>query len=175
MKHFHHEVNSDRQGRRPFQTRRQPSLRPAGFTLIELMIAVAIVAVIAVIAIPSYRQYVDRADNAQAGVDLNTLSPRLELFFIDKNRYPGSLAEINMDGMRDPWGNPYQYLLILGGGFRTQLNARKDNNLVPINSDYDLYSMGKDGSSSVPLTAPNSLDDVVRANNGRYVGTAKDY
>jgi general secretion pathway protein G len=112
---------------------------------------------------------------AQAGVDIAEISSHLERYFIDKNRYPGSLAELGMDGLRDPWGNSYRYLAILGGGFRVQTRVRKDNNLVPINSDFDLYSMGKDGRSSVPLTAPNSLDDVIRANNGRYIGAAKDY
>jgi len=173
--HLNRECYSDRQLQRLLLTRRQQLLRSGGFTLIELIIAVAIVAVIAVIAVPSYQQYVDRAENSQAAVDIATISPRLELFVIDNNRYPASLAEINMDGMRDPWGNPYKYLGIAGGGFSVQMKLRKDNKLVPINSDYDLYSMGKDGRSSVPLTAPNSLDDIVRANNGRYIGIAKDY
>ena len=52
---------------------------------------------------------------------------------------------------------------------------RKDHRLVPINSDYDLYSMGKDGRSVSPLTARHSHDDIIRANDGDYVGLAKDY
>jgi general secretion pathway protein G len=52
---------------------------------------------------------------------------------------------------------------------------RKDRNLVPINSDYDLYSMGPDGESMPPLTAARSRDDIVRANNGGFVGTAEAY
>jgi general secretion pathway protein G len=50
--------------------------------------------------------------------------------------------------------------------------ARKDRFLVPLNDDYDLYSMGKDGTSSPPLTAKVSQDDIIRANNGSYVGLA---
>jgi general secretion pathway protein G len=46
---------------------------------------------------------------------------------------------------------------------------------VPINSDFDLYSVGKDGQSQDPLTAPVSRDDIVRANNGRFVGLASTY
>jgi general secretion pathway protein G len=52
---------------------------------------------------------------------------------------------------------------------------RKDRNLVPINSDYDLYSVGPDGDSSLPLTAATSRDDIVRANDGRFIGKAEDY
>ena len=46
---------------------------------------------------------------------------------------------------------------------------------MPINSDFDLYSMGPDGESSPPLTAKSSRDDIVRANNGNFIGTAQGY
>jgi general secretion pathway protein G len=35
--------------------------------------------------------------------------------------------------------------------------------------------MGKDGKSQSPLTAKASRDDIIRANNGQYVGLAADY
>jgi general secretion pathway protein G len=52
---------------------------------------------------------------------------------------------------------------------------RKDHLLAPVNADFDLYSMGKDGQSMVPFTAKASRDDIVRANNGGYVGLVSDY
>ena len=52
---------------------------------------------------------------------------------------------------------------------------RKDKNLVPLNTDFDLYSKGPDGASQKPLNAEASRDDIVRANNGAYVGKAEDY
>jgi len=53
--------------------------------------------------------------------------------------------------------------------------ARRDHNLVPINSDFDLYSMGPDGQSVKPLTGGVSRDDIVRANDGAFVGKASTY
>jgi general secretion pathway protein G len=47
--------------------------------------------------------------------------------------------------------------------------------VVPINTDYDLYSMGKDGKSQPPLTAKDSRDDIIRANDGAYIGPAEGY
>ncbi|NIM58084.1 MAG: hypothetical protein GTO16_03950 [Candidatus Aminicenantes bacterium] len=44
-----------------------------------------------------------------------------------------------------------------------------------LNSDYDLYSLGKDGKSEGPITAEESQNDVVRANNGTYIDLASDY
>jgi len=52
---------------------------------------------------------------------------------------------------------------------------RKDRFLTPINSDYDLYSMGPDGESNEPLTVPVSRDDIIRASDGAYVGVAENF
>ncbi|NOS79612.1 MAG: prepilin-type cleavage/methylation domain-containing protein, partial [Nitrospira sp.] len=50
--------------------------------------------------------------------------------------------------------------------------ARKDRFLVPINSDFDIYSMGRDGQTVAPLTAPKSHDDIIRASDGGFYGLA---
>ncbi|MEE8148540.1 MAG: hypothetical protein V3T24_13110, partial [Longimicrobiales bacterium] len=59
----------------------------------------------------------------------------------------------------------------LGGG--APPGARKDKFLVPINSDFDLYSLGSDGKSTPPLGAKASKDDIIRANDGSYMGIAE--
>ena len=46
---------------------------------------------------------------------------------------------------------------------------------MPLNSLYDLYSIGKDGKSVPPLTAKASWDDIIMANDGGFVGLAKDF
>jgi general secretion pathway protein G len=147
--------------------------RHAGFSLVELMLAVGIAATLAAVAVPSYSRYQDRARIAQAKSDIKIIELAIERFKPLNVRLPLDLAEIGYADMRDPWGAPYQFLnfdTVHGKG-----QMRKDRNLVPINSDYDLYSMGKDGRSVPPLTAAHSHDDIVRANNGSYVGLAKDY
>jgi general secretion pathway protein G len=52
---------------------------------------------------------------------------------------------------------------------------RRDRNLVPLNTRFDLYSKGKDGESYPPITAQRSWDDVLRANDGSFVGLASNY
>ena len=61
--------------------------RSNGFTLIELMITVAIVAVIAAVAVPSYRQYVMRASRADATTALLRLAGAQERFYLQNNTY----------------------------------------------------------------------------------------
>jgi general secretion pathway protein G len=80
-----------------------------------------------------------------------------------------------MQNLKDPWGNLYQYLKIEGKEKKDVGKMRKDHNMVPVNTDFDLYSKGKDGKSQTPFTAKASRDDIVRANNGRYIGLVSDY
>jgi general secretion pathway protein G len=73
-------------------------------------------------------------------------------------------------------GNPYEYLAVFGMD-KTEIDGkwRKDRFLIPLNTDFDLFSMGQDGVSKPPLTSQDSWDDIVRANNGGFVGLAHKY
>jgi type IV pilus assembly protein PilE len=64
--------------------------RAAGFTLIELMIAVAIVSILAAVALPAYNQYVIRGNLPQATSRLATLQVQMEQFFQDNRTYLGA-------------------------------------------------------------------------------------
>jgi general secretion pathway protein G len=69
---------------------------------------------------------------------------------------------------------PYYYLNIAAAG-PGKGAFRKDGKLNPLNSDFDLYSAGADGVSMGPLSAKASRDDIVRANNGAFIGLGEDY
>lgn len=145
-----------------------------GITLVELLLAVAIVGILAAIAVGSYAHLREKQDISETIFQIQQIESLLERFYTEQNRYPDSLAEIPAAAaMTDPWGNPYQYLNI--ATTKGKGKVRKDHNLVPLNSDYDLYSMGEDGASVSPLTAKASRDDIVRASNGRFIGLASDY
>lgn len=151
-----------------------PSERYLGFTLIEWLVALALVGTIAGIGVPAYYEYVDKADIADAVVDIRSIEQFITRYEVRNGELPDSLADTGA-GFTDPWGNPYQYLRIEGAGLKGKGAVRKDKKLNPINSDYDLYSMGKDGDSKKPLTAKASHDDIVRAANGAFVGLAINY
>jgi general secretion pathway protein G len=147
--------------------------RLAAFTLVELLLVVAIVAVLASIAVPSYSSYVDRARVVQAEGDIVQIELAVAQYLADHQVFPSTLSDLGRGTFIDPWGNPYQYLNL--ANIHGHGQARKDRSLVPINSDYDLYSAGKDGQSVPPLTAARSQDDVLRGRNGGFVGLAKDF
>lgn len=158
----------------------QCGTRPAwrhdvGFTLIEWLIALTLAATLAGLAIPAYTSYVNRTNIVQAKTDIRTLELSIGAFEAKKGELPDTLGDIGLSNFRDPWGNPYRYLRIAGADLKSKGSLRKDRFLVPLNSDYDLYSMGKDGESKGPLTASVSRDDIIRANNGAFIGLAVDY
>ena len=134
---------------------------------------IAILGVLATIAISSYSKYMDRAKIAQVVFQMGSLDPMLAQYELDTGALPVSLANIGAGGMLDPWGRPYGY--ISHDNQKGKGQWRKDHNIVPINSDYDLWSNGKDGQSLPPLTAKPSRDDIVRASNGRFIGLASEF
>lgn len=142
-----------------------------GFTLLEILIAVALVALLLGVAIPTYQTSLNKANISAAKKDILEYSMLLERFYSSRGRYPISLTELG-EARNDPWGTPYQYLAMEGA---TTGEKRKDKSLNPLNSDYDLYSNGPDKQSRKPLTAAASRDDIVRANNGGFIGVAQDY
>ena len=143
--------------------------------LIDLMLAVIIASLLMVVAVPAYDQFIDRARVARAIGDIGSISIAIERFGIKNNgRLPNSLNELLMDVPFDPWGAPYQYLNIVAAG-PGKGAFRKDGKLNPLNSDFDLYSVGADGESMGPLSASKSRDDIVRANNGAFIGLGEDY
>jgi general secretion pathway protein G len=154
-----------------FATGRTPA---AGFTLIELLIVVAVIATLATIAIPLYLGMTESSRRAKAVADITILSAEIDMFQFTNGRLPVNLAEMGRAALKDPWDHPYEYLDIVAAGPGNG-QVRKDHSLVPLNSTYDLYSKGKDGASQSPLTAPASQDDIIRANDGGYIGPASDY
>ena len=143
-----------------------------GFTIVELMIALAIAGVLMMIAVPAYQDYGKRLEDDQAIKDLAILQLQIDDYQLTTGNYPNSLADIGMASMKDPWGNNYEYLNYASNppGFR-----RKDRNLNPLNSDYDLYSKGEDGQTTKQIITPNAQDDIIRGRDGSFMGQAKDF
>ena len=57
----------------------------------------------------------------------------------------------------------------------TETTRRRDRYLFPLNTDYDLFSLGPDHRTATSLGEQVGYDDVIRANNGGFFGLASDY
>ena len=144
-----------------------------GFTLLELVVVIAILGIASSIGVSGYYSYIEKAKIIKAIADLRIIEKEIILFEATNGAFPLSLVEIGRANFKDPWGNPYEYLnfaTIKGKG-----KQRKDHMMVPINEFFDLYSRGKDGESKPPLTAKASHDDIIRGHSGRFIGPASEY
>ncbi len=149
------------------------SERQRGYTLLEILVALAVVGILAAIAVPVYGKYFARTRVSVAVIDIATMSATITQYIQNYQTPPDDLSQIGMQGKLDPWGNPYEYMNLTG--VKGKGSSRKDKKLNPLNSDFDLYSKGKDGDSKLPLSPKVSQDDVLRARDGRFIGLASDF
>ena len=170
-----------------FKLNKDLKVHHTGFTLIEVMIVIAIVGILTSIGVPNYIKYREKARIEVAITEMRFLEKEILNFRAEFGELPDDLSEISLGRVLDPWGRPYEYLKTQGvcdekdkgdKGDKKKGNddkIRKDHSQHPLNCDFDLYSVGKDGRSNAPLTAKISQDDIVRANNGGYFGLASNY
>ncbi len=100
-------------------------MKSFGFTLIELMITVAVIGILAAVAYPSYVDYVKRSNRAEAQRELMRIANLQEQYFIDHRTYTADLTKLNL-------ANPYvtestNYSISATGdasGFKLTANAQ---------------------------------------------------
>ena len=143
-----------------------------GFTLVELLVVVAILAALALVALPAGFNYVEKVRVARCVGDVQAINNEIQSYFIDKGAYPNSLNDIGRGTFLDPWGQPYQYTNVAAGG------APLWGSIDQLNSanDYDLYSKGPDRQTNTPdYVADTCEDDIVRASDGSFCGFRRDF
>lgn len=148
---------------------------PRGFTLLELLLAMTIGSILMMVALPIYKDFTTQSTASTSVNDMAKIDAAIQHYHTLNGEWPPTLADAINPAPKDPWGRDYVYLRLDPKSPGSKGKARKDHNLVPINSDYDLYSLGEDGKTASPLTSANSHDDIVRGNNGAYFGLGKDY
>jgi general secretion pathway protein G len=154
----------------PTQNTRLPE---QAFTLIELMAVIAIVGILSGIAMSAYQNYIEEAREIKAIAEITIIQEEILGYQTEHDALPLTLADIDRDGLLDPWGSPYQYFNHNTGTGNGMF--RKKNNIHPLNQDnFDLYSMGPDGRSVSPCTGALSRDDIVRVHEGRLIGRVSE-
>lgn len=137
----------------------------AGFTMIELLVVVAVLGILAMLSIPTYNEFVSRAKNGRAKQEVRLLEREIIDYFMQTESLPLTLGEIRRGDLKDPWGNLYVYS-------RTPIRNRFGANL---NSDFDIFSMGKDGNTDPVVSSAAGKDDLVRGADGAFLSSGADW
>lgn len=123
-----------------------PLRAAAGFTLLELLVVVAIIGLLAAYVGPRYVSQLGKSEVTTAKAQIEAIARALESYRLDNGRYPA--ADVGLNALRqrpanlprwngpylqkelppDPWGNPYVYRPVAGNG-----------------RDFELLSLGRDG------------------------------
>ncbi|MFP2960122.1 type IV pilin protein PilA [Myxococcus sp. 1LA] len=124
--------------------------RNRGFTLIEVMIVVAIIGILAAIAIPNFIKFQARSKQSEAKTNLKALFTAQKSFFSEKDRYSDYANEIGFSPER---GNRYGYIVSVGGGeaeLRTTADIAQAGDGISSIS-YDSFRFG--GTAAAPTFA----------------------
>ena len=118
-------------------------IRPSGFTLIELIVVIALVAVLAAVIAPNLLGKATDANRKSAAIQLEKIANSVELYRLETGRYPEQLSDLvrRPDGV-ERWNGPYVRKL-------SQLQDPWGNDLVMQrpgeNGPFDIISYGSDG------------------------------
>ena len=150
-----------------------------GWTLIEVIIAIAVVAILSTIGVVMYHTSVHTTRVTKCIAEIKVMQMDLDNYNDVYGEYPLALEEVGHQIRRDPWDRSYVYTkFVVGKNGKVEgvgQKVRKDKKLKPLNLKYDLFSMGPDGDWKAALTAKASRDDIIRANDGGFVGIAELY
>jgi len=137
-----------------------------------MLTAVVIIGILTAIVLSKSSQASDLANVQRAILDVGELQALIDDYAMTAGQWPASLAEIGKGEAKDPWEHNYRYRPFVDG---LPANARRDRFLVPLNTTYDLFSIGRDGLTSKNLARAEAQDDIVRCNDGGFVGLGSQY
>lgn len=89
-------------------------LKKNGFTLIELMIVVAVVAILAAVALPSYQEHVRKGARAAAQGFMMEIANREQQYFLDKRSFVTAISSLGLDEPKETL-NRYTYAVTTSG------------------------------------------------------------
>jgi len=135
------------------------SNRSRAFTLIELLIVVAIIAILALIAVPNFLEAQTRAKVSRVKADLRNIRVGLEAYRVDSNEYPGVFPP---DLMGERWAQLSTPVAYLTGGFVDPFGRKEtesypgafDSNNPEGHYDYWTYKAATGNYTAPPYDFP---------------------
>lgn len=168
MSHSFRQLFTKRSATRKKTAFAPPRLNARGFTLVELLVVTVLLGVLSILGLSSFATFRTNARNGRAIAEIRAIEQDINAFALAQERLPTNLGEIGRADLIDPWGNLYEYKRFTAG-------AMRDVAGTPLNTDFDLYSKGADSDSVQGVLEQKSKDDIVRTNEGGWVGLARTF